>query len=219
MDLSAKVWLANEVRIWGLAATAIIGVISFAAALTHSRWQADLATLKEKIAQDVQRASDEKIAFAVNDAAQANARAAEANLELARLKAPRSLSEEQKAKIIGAIHDFSGTVFDSALVPGDAESAIFLATLEEILQRGGWKQIDWKGGGVVFTRTNKPIAGMASSQNVIIAVPPDLFDKLNPAALRLEGALLERGIAAQVQNAAGIQNDNEVIHLLMGRKT
>jgi hypothetical protein len=91
MDLATKVWLANEVRIWGLAATAIIGVISFAAALTHSRWQADLAAQNERIALDKQRESNEKIAFALNDAAQATAKAADAEVRLAQLTMPRGM--------------------------------------------------------------------------------------------------------------------------------
>jgi hypothetical protein len=97
LDLPTKVWLANEIRIWGIAVTGIVGVISFAATWTHSRWQAELATQKEEAAVRLQRESDERIANATAEAAKANARTAEAQLQLEQIKrqvGPRIIPED-----------------------------------------------------------------------------------------------------------------------------
>jgi hypothetical protein len=114
MDLTTKVWLANEVRVWGLAAAAIIGIISFAAAWTHTRLQAELSAENERIAQDKQRESNEKIALALNDAAQANAKAADAELRLAQLTMPRGMLLKSNAAFREALKgrpDFKVQIF------------------------------------------------------------------------------------------------------------
>lgn len=100
MDLPTKVWLANEIRIWGLLATAFVGVISFAANWTHSRWQAELAAQKEQVAKDLQRQSNERIAEAQARAAEANARALEATVELEKFKAPRHIDGDAFVKAL-----------------------------------------------------------------------------------------------------------------------
>jgi len=187
MDLATKVWFANEVRIWGLAITAIVGIISFAATWTHSRWQAELASQKEVVAAQIQRASDERIATAANEAAQANARAAEANLELARYRAPRNLSEMQRALISEKTKQFAGTKFDTAFANADSEQAVFLSQIEATIKQAGWKQIDWLGGDIVINRDNAPTSGIVAVVNVITQFHPDEEEQLKAAALQLVG--------------------------------
>jgi hypothetical protein len=57
-------------------------------------------------------------------------------------------------------------------------------------------------------------------ENVIIAVPHDLIPQLWSAADALASALSASGIPAQAQDAAGMTvKNNDVLHLLIGRKT
>lgn len=165
----------------------------------QSDWRTSALEVQAKRAEaDFERAKAD-IAGADARAAEANARAAvaekgaaDANLELARLKTPRSLKGEQQDEIIGKLKRFTGTQFDTALVPGDPEPAVFLVAIERILQQAGWSQIDF----------------------------PEQIAKLEPAALALVAALSAEGIPAQLQNATGIVNTNRhAIHILLGRKT
>lgn len=193
----------------------------------QSNWRTSALEVQAKRAEaDFERAKAD-IAGADARAAEANARAAvaekgaaDANLELARLKTPRSLKGDQQDKIIRKLKPFTGTQFDTALVTGDPEPSVFLVVVERILQQAGWSQIDWKGGDILFTREGKPVAGMTSANNVIVAIFPEQIAKLEPAALTLVAALNAEGIPAQLQNATGIVNTNrDAIHILMGRKT
>ena len=101
MDLTTKVWLANEVRVWGLLATAIIGGISWAAALTHSRWQSEFSVENARIAQDKERASNEKIAELRRDTAEANARVGDAQVDIA--KANQQIAEANAREKIAEV--------------------------------------------------------------------------------------------------------------------
>jgi hypothetical protein len=76
-------------------------------------------------------AQQQEIAKANATAAQAQQRAAEATLELARMKAPRTLTAEP---IVSMLKPFAGTPFDVGLVQGDAEAADFMLVLEGVLK-------------------------------------------------------------------------------------
>ncbi len=66
-------------------------------------------------------------------AAQAEQRAAEASLELAKLKAPRTLRPEQQNRIIAKLNPFGGTKFDIGLMPSDPEAEMLLTVVESML--------------------------------------------------------------------------------------
>jgi hypothetical protein len=69
---------------------------------------------------------------------EANARAAEANLEIERLKAPRSLSAEQQARIRDKVKDFHGTTFDITTYPWETEPAAFSRDISKTLEEAAW---------------------------------------------------------------------------------
>jgi hypothetical protein len=87
---------------------------------------------KDMAALHMQAANLEK------DAAIANERAAQANLEVARLRAPRNLSKEQEDKIVEALRQFPPLTYDLS-EPAMLEPGSFLdAQLIEIFTQLGW---------------------------------------------------------------------------------
>jgi hypothetical protein len=166
-------------------------------------------------------AQQKEIANAKATAAQAEQRAAEATLELARMKAPRTLTAEQQERIVSVLRPFVGTRFDVGLVQGDAEAAEFIALLEAVLQRAGWIQVDWVGGDIVMTREGKPTVGLVTTTNVAIAIHPEKALTLRNAAEGLYTALSAEGIATRegTSGAGFLNHDADAVHILVGRKT
>jgi hypothetical protein len=154
-------------------------------------------------------------------AAEAEHHAAEANLELARLKAPRTLRPEQQQRVIAMVKPFAGTQFDIGVVQGDPEAAELMVLIETVLKAAGWSQIDWVGGDIVLTLAGRPTAGVVTTTNVAIAVHPERASTLENAAAALLTALSSQGIAARAgTSAAAFLNRNaDAIHILIGRKT
>jgi len=138
LDLPTKVWLANEIRIWGLAVAAIIAAISFAATWAHSRWQAELANQREEAAKIRQMESDERIANATATAATANAEAARLRLELDReiqKRAQRILTDEQRALLLSELRGRIPKIF--VVVQRDLEARAFALQLQIVFQEAG----------------------------------------------------------------------------------
>lgn len=150
-------------------------------------------------------------------AAEANARALEARLELEKYKAARTLTAAQQTSIESALKTYSGTVFDTAVGPmGDPEPIVFLRVLEPVLVNAGWKPTKWSGGGIEYTEVGMPPIGITSVTNVIVDVAPAAWNKLGPAANALAAALAAVGIDAIASNTSPI--NNEIIHVRVGRK-
>jgi hypothetical protein len=79
------------------------------------------------------------IAKANESAASAEQRAAEATLELARIKAPRSLT--RIPQLIAALEPFKGTEYTFSFVFQDEDSTKVLHALDDVLQRAQWKRV------------------------------------------------------------------------------
>lgn len=151
-------------------------------------------------------------------AAKANARAAEADLALAKFRTPRTLTIEQQAVIGEKLRAFAGTRFDAAVIRSDPETYQLLGMIEAPLATAGWTQVSWVGVEVL-KRADKPDVGEWAATNVIIAVPHDLLPQLWGAAASLAATLTEADIPAQAQDAQGMDvKNNDVLHLLIGRK-
>jgi hypothetical protein len=208
-DLPTKVWLANEVRIWGLAVAAILGIISFAATLAQSRWQAELASQNEEVARILQRQSDERIASAIAEAASANARALEAQLALEQFKAPRSLTDEQAATVAEKLKPFAGQEWGATMYWELKESVDIATRIYDALTLAGWKYL--KPDKAAFM-----VAGIAGVQ---VWRHPDADEPTKKAADSLVSALDSEDIAAvlKLQNPINNPKHND-IHLDVGTK-
>jgi hypothetical protein len=180
----------------------------------HWRKSGELQTVLE--AENL--AQQQEIAKANATAAQAQQRAAEANLELARMKAPRTLRAEP---VVSILKPFAGTSFDVGLVQGDAEAADFMLVLEGVLKAAGWREVDWAGGDIVMTREGSPTAGLVTTRNVAVGVHPARALTLGNAAAALADALNAQGIVARrgTTDAGFINKNADAVHILIGRKT
>ncbi len=162
------------------------------------------------------------IAKANQRAEEAKERAAQANLELARFKAPRTLSPEQQKQISEKLKTFAGRQFDVAILV-EPEPQDLLLQVENALTAAGWIEIDWKGGGnfaeITFVRKGRPTVGIATVSGLIVQMHPDQVSELGTAAQALTSALNAEGISAKAEPGLGIDNINtKAIHILIGKK-
>jgi hypothetical protein len=73
----------------------------------------------------------------------ANARAAEAQLALEKLKTPRSLSRFQTIVLADKLRPFAKTRFDLSVIIGDPEAIGFLGFIADVLEAAGWEWIEY----------------------------------------------------------------------------
>ncbi len=97
--------------------------------------QENLAGANERAAEANAKAESFRL-----DIAKANASAANANLELVKLKTPRSLSPEQQRRVASALARFPKTNF-AFLAFGDPESLALLGDIDGALQQAGWNRV------------------------------------------------------------------------------
>ena len=109
---------------------------NIALAAQHAR-EADAKA--EGFRLDIAKAN-ESAAHAQAQVAGAMAEAAKANLELARIKSPRTLALPQET--LSALQQFPGTEYTFAAVAGDQESMSFLRQIDSALQSAGWKRVN-----------------------------------------------------------------------------
>jgi hypothetical protein len=192
----------------GLITSLVVGVISTVLVV----WTGN--TKEEYLRRDLANTNER--------AAKAEDHAAQANLELAKLKAPRSLSSEQQKQISEKLRVFGGLEFDVALDP-KSEPQDLLSQVEDALTSAGWKEIDWKAGNASaelnFVRKGRPAAGIAAVSGVIIQLHPERVGELMPVAEAIASALNAEGIVAKAEPGLGVPNVNGgAIHVLIGDK-
>lgn len=123
--------------------------------------------------------------------AAATAEAAKANLELAKLKTPRTLSVEQQNRVTARLRRFAGQRFDFNVYP-DSEPMALATIIDSVLKAAGWERIPSQSGDVVVTLAGET-AGTAYLNGVQAFVGPD--DKGSLAALEeLAAAMSDNGI-------------------------
>src|SRR5450631_1849827 len=119
-------------------------------------------------------------------AAESKERTAKLELELAKIKQPRLLSEERLRPLAEKLKQFASTPFDLAFIPGDPEAAIFGTHIAAMLEMAGWKWVAWAPEGAPFqqiftiTGTDKPNIGQVGFFDVGIFLRPDDPDTLAP---------------------------------------
>jgi hypothetical protein len=144
--------------------------------------------VKERYLQQHLADTNERAAQANERASKADERAAQANLELAKLKTPRSLTAEQQARISEALKPFGKKQFDVAISVMD-EPKTLLPMIESALRHAGWQEIDWKGNGNIaeigYTREGLPIVGIVPLSGVVLQMHPERVKELFPVAQSL----------------------------------
>jgi hypothetical protein len=161
-----------------------------------------------------------QIAQANERAANAERSAAESRLALEKIRLPRRLTKEQRARITDKMHVFAGTQFDAALNTGQ-ETQEFLIEIEDALRSAGWMQVDWSNDfeDVIFSRTGRPKAGVSSHSGVVIEVHKENAANFQPIAQALMDALNGEGVATEVKYVGTFKNNNpKAVHIIVGEK-
>jgi hypothetical protein len=167
------------------------------------------------------KAGDQQLAQYEARTAEANQKAQEAALELAKFRAPRLLSREQMDRISDKVSQFAPLMFDANVTPGNPEFRDCLRHIELALKNAGWAQIDWIGSGEIGNRQSigLPSFGMtASVRNILIGFLFEETSKYVSPAETLADALMAEGITAHA--CAMLPGSTTApIHVIVGPKT
>jgi len=168
--------------------------------------------------------ADVAISQANSHAERAIAEAAKANLEILKLKSPRSINEQDGQKIIEDCSRFQGTKYDIAVTEGDTEARILMFKLIALLEKAGWEMKQWTGNEFGYPHGDKPRYGAV--QETMIKIVTDPQNALSaPAARALAAALSRSGL--QTVSASGPSMDvaydekrldPNLVHIVVGRK-
>jgi hypothetical protein len=115
----------------------------------QSNWRTSSLEVQAKKADaDLARAKAD-IATAEARAAEAHAGALQAQAELARFKAPRSISEFDKPNVIDALSKFGGTIAAIYIVGEGPEPSSLATSISDVLTQSHWDvlQRNWVGVG------------------------------------------------------------------------
>jgi hypothetical protein len=156
--------------------------------------------------------------------AEANARAAEADLRLAEYRKPRGpIIQERAHQFVHAIKPFAGTKFDMGHAPVGREQWDFAWQLEPLMSQAGWIFVEWTSATGRFSKLNWTMNphkyGVANVENVTIELAPESREQLMPAATALANAFKQIGIDATVTGKNNNSTNAGVIDLLLGAKS
>jgi len=173
----------------------------------------------ERIAALTTRADELRrdTAAANERAARADQRAAETNLELERLKTPRSLSPEQQRRVADKLKPFERTPF-VITVFNDPEVLQLVSEIESALALAGWVEIPWHEGNVVDRRTDKPAIGFNFMTGLFVQADESRAS-LAVAAIALANALKSEGLTAKSEvGQMPSEMTKEAVHTQIGKK-
>jgi hypothetical protein len=130
----------------------------------------------------------DRVAKSELETAIAKQRAAEAALELARLKAPRALTDAQANEISRSIAQFSGQEYELATIMGGAEPSAFAERIAEVLNAAHWKSTDSEGLRNIF-----------GNRGISVLYHPKSGARTRDAASTLTKAIASCGISVALE--------------------
>ncbi|MGC1777091.1 MAG: hypothetical protein WBB34_04040 [Xanthobacteraceae bacterium] len=172
-------------------ASLVVGVVSTIVivrmtGVKERYWDADRTASAEKIATLTTQGEQLR-----KDTAEANARAAEAQLALERYKAPRIILEEDRPKLIAALVNFAGTKAAIYVLGDGPEPNALAASLQNTLSRALWDVATWNWSG----------AGAATG--VIVFPKPGSGTEIDTICEALVAGLNSVGVGAAKQQWPG----------------
>jgi outer membrane murein-binding lipoprotein Lpp len=181
--------------------------------------EAQLSSLNSETARlsaesETARAS---IAAANERAATAEQRAAEANLELARMKAPRTLNAEQQERIASKLKPFGAIPFDFS-VQTDTEPIDLMEQVAATLEAAGWVRRPIEGVDITTGPRGKPQAGVVAASGLLIEISESRMADWQWAVVALRDALIAEGLAATATGIADKSALPNAIHIKIGKK-
>jgi hypothetical protein len=132
----------------------------------------------------LQTISEGELAELNKEAGEARKEAALANLELARLKTPRTLDRNQQRRLLEKVKEFAGTRFDT-LPAFDPEAIEISATISDILRSAKWIAVG--------------PSGTVELHGLKIQFAPEYRSELERPAMALTTALNEEGITSTLE--------------------
>lgn len=220
-ELSGSVdWWNNAIIIslvFAALAAVAVGLstyVAFKKAAGLAKAQGRLAEAKDYQVQVDLKNKDVEIAVANERAAKAQEGAAKANLELERIKTPRTISTQDQSEIIVALKPFAGTPYDLS-VAADSESVAFLKIIHSVLSSAGWTQVAAKGP--IGISNSNPLIGITLNVGIFIELDAGKFPLWGAATDKLVGLLKAKTITAQ-GNAALTGVDPNAVHIMVGKK-
>lgn len=201
----------NTAMIWAMVFTALAAI----AVVVTTHMALHRAKQLAEVQDELIHAKDKQLAFDLKDKdlkiAEANERAAEAMLALAKLKQPRVLTGEQQERIFSKIKSFPGRSF-AAYAFADQESINLANTIGHILFRAQW----------VAQRPDSDIAigmlGATVLTGVQIEVAPSHANLLKQASEALASALSAEGLPCKVAEVPLREKSPNAIHVVIGKK-
>ncbi len=142
-------------------------------------------------------------------------RATKAELELQKLKAPRSLSPPQQARIVEKLRQFSGQPYTLS-VSSDPEAISLLKIIDTILVSSGWVRKPPQIGDIQIEQ-GELVAGMAYGIGVRIHAKSDATARLIELIISVAKTLNDEGIAAIAQKSTQLK-DTDAINVMVGTK-
>src|SRR5262249_9321596 len=148
---------------------------------------------------------------------EARERAREAELELAKLTTPRTLTPDGQRRVALALQKFAGQEFEGQVAPGAEDARPLWEELDKALHAANWVRVAPSGLSV-----GDPPAGIPLSPNsgVTVFVAASRANELAPIAHALAAALMSEGLIAGVAASAGprLEQRPNVIVIEIGRK-
>jgi hypothetical protein len=221
-DLPWWVDTMNVIYLWMLAIGAGAAIAIALTSWFIIKWQGEIQRGKDIDFEKYKLETKVKTDQLERETADANARALETKLELAKLRTPRIITPEQQSRIAEKIKPFSGIAFDLAVVSSDQDTVDLLPTIEDALTQGGWKPIAWVGGAILYdrARSKRVMAGVVTARGVNVLVDPEQIPNLLPAAEALSAALNAEDIGARAaaNTDSSLSENKTAIHVIVGTK-
>jgi hypothetical protein len=192
-------------------AALVLGGLGISAAFISAWVGYELTDIVQKDADRRIAEADARSKEAQARSDEANAHALEAQLELEKLKAPRSFTPEQQARLIEKLKPLAGQKY-SPSVAGDPEAVTFHKLLERVLDSAGWVRVPSQLGDIQIDG-----AGIVYGVGVRVHIHKDAsLDFVNRATL-VTSALEAEGVAAIPQRNPELK-EIDVINITTGTK-
>jgi hypothetical protein len=225
MSLESSVSFWDALSFWLITLGVILTFCGAGASIMFRRYNHRLVVLTDGRNRQEKAVNERAIADATARAAGSDERAAkaeqasaEANLALARFKAPRQLTPEQSKNVADAVRRFAGVNFTISVF-NDPESINLLTQIDDALVGAGWIETDWKGGGdISFSRSGHPNAGFNFLQGLYVQAEATRMNEFGPAVALLVTALNNAGLEAKGELGNMPPNAKGVIQIQVGKK-
>jgi len=161
----------------------------------------------------------ERAAEAERHLAEALAEARRVQTALDAYKAPRTITDEQRLRIVSALKPFPETPYELAVDPLPEASA-FVKIIDTLLRSAGWTN---RGSARHDFRIVHPLPGGSQAEDVVasglvVEVAKKNESKYGPAALALGGALMREGFSVRAEYLPDSDPSPDNVRVIVGVK-